>query len=439
MALILSSLTDRALDWAMATVGSNPTLTSDLAGFSEEFRRAFDHPTNGVDAARRLHHIQQGPRRIAEYTLEFRTLASDSGWDDNTLQSTYRRGLSEEIKDLRVRDRPPSFNCLVTLALQTDEEAPGAQPRAGTAFGELCLDAGDSSRGVLQLSSRDLRPCCHSLHTVSCSPLTPRMKNPPAWVLLPRGSACTAGRQGTSSGLVRFGQKTRLTRGRGPSEPDRHHSTLESIQQPVPNLPRLGPGISLCQGPFRLSGADECLINMTLARQAGIPLEPMETTLSTQALDVHSLGKITHRTTPLSLTLSGNHVETIQLFVIHAPTAPLILGRPWLDKHDPHVFWSIGRILGWSVACHANCLRSASSPFSETKPSLPEPVLTGIPSAYHDLAPVFSKESALSLPPHRPYDCAIDLLPGAPSSRGGSYTTSPSQRRKQCAIISLIP
>lgn len=32
---------------------------------------------------------------------------------------------------------------------------------------------------------------------------------------------------------------------------------------------------------------------------------------------------------------------------------------------------------------------------------------------------MFSKQRALSLPPHLPYDCAIDLLPGAllPSSR----------------------
>ena len=49
VALILSSLTDQALDWDMAAVGSNPQLSSDLAGFSEEFRWAFDHPTNGAD------------------------------------------------------------------------------------------------------------------------------------------------------------------------------------------------------------------------------------------------------------------------------------------------------------------------------------------------------------------------------------------------------
>ena len=99
---------------------------------------------------------------------------------------------------------------------------------------------------------------------------------------------------------------------------------------------------SLSDGALLDSGADECLIYVTRARQAGIPLKPLDAALSAQ----------------FSLTLSGNHVETIQFFVLHAPTAPLVLGRPWLDKHDPHVSWSTGRILDWSVACHANCLRS---------------------------------------------------------------------------------
>ena len=60
---------------------------------------------------------------------------------------------------------------------------------------------------------------------------------------------------------------------------------------------------TLSVGALLDSGADECLIDVTLARQAGIPLEPMDTTLSVQALDGHLLGKISHRTISLSLYL----------------------------------------------------------------------------------------------------------------------------------------
>ena len=193
---------------------------------------------------------------------------------------------------------------------------------------------------------------------------------------------------------------------------------------------------NLTVGALLDSGADECLIDVTLARQAGIPLEPLDTTMSARALDGHVLGKISHRTIPVSLTISGNHVENIQFFVLHAPTAPLVLGRPWLDLHDPHVSWSTGRILGWSEACHATCLRSAPSPSSGARPTHSPPDLSGVPSVYHDLAPVFSKDQALSLPPHRPYDCAIDLLPGAPLPVGRLYNLSIPEKETMRNYIS---
>jgi len=56
------------------------------------------------------------------------------------------------------------------------------------------------------------------------------------------------------------------------------------------------------------------------------------------------------------------------------------------------------------------------------------PDLTSVPSEYHDLAPVFSKVSATSLPPHRPYDCAIELLPGAPMPSSRLYNISKPER-----------
>ena len=50
---------------------------------------------------------------------------------------------------------------------------------------------------------------------------------------------------------------------------------------------------------------------------------------------------------------------------------------------------------------------------------LPWLVPSGVPAIYLDLAEVFSKQRALSLPPHRPHDCTINLQPGAalPTSR----------------------
>lgn len=54
--------------------------------------------------------------------------------------------------------------------------------------------------------------------------------------------------------------------------------------------------------------------------------------------------------------------------------------------------------------------------------------LSSVPASYHDLAKAFSKDSTLSLPPHRPYDCAIDLIPGASYPSGRLYNLSRPER-----------
>ncbi len=66
-------------------------------------------------------------------------------------------------------------------------------------------------------------------------------------------------------------------------------------------------------------------------------------------------------------------------------------------------------------------------PVSSGVPVLP-PELSRVLSEYVDLCEVFSKTCAASLPPHRPYDCAIDLLPGTCPSRGRLYSLSGPER-----------
>lgn len=77
------------------------------------------------------------------------------------------------------------------------------------------------------------------------------------------------------------------------------------------------------------------------------------------------------------------------------------------------------------------CLKSARPAVVAAAPPN-EPVilieLSQVPSVYHELWEVFSKDRALSLPLHRPYDCAIDLLPGAPLPTSKLYNRSRPER-----------
>ena len=172
------------------------------------------------------------------------------------------------------------------------------------------------------------------------------------------------------------------------------------------------------------SGADECLIDRSFAVQSGIPLVPLARPLTARAIDGRKLPEITHETSPITLSMSGNHVETICFKVLQTSASPLVLGYPWIEKHHPHLAWSSGKILSWGENCHAECLLSAKVSPSDIKKNPDPPDLSNVPFEYHDLGAVFSKSAASSLPPHRPYDCAIDLLPGAPLPKSRLYNLS---------------
>lgn len=132
---------------------------------------------------------------------------------------------------------------------------------------------------------------------------------------------------------------------------------------------------------------------------------------------------MTHCTEPIQVTIDDKHSEIMQFHLFNSAQHPLILGFPCLKKHNPHINWHSGKITGWGEECKHSCKLH-----QVTRTDIPEtlvtklglgndsdyPDLSEIPSCYYDLKEVMNKTKAMSLPPHRPFDCAIDLLPGAP-------------------------
>lgn len=115
-----------------------------------------------------------------------------------------------------------------------------------------------------------------------------------------------------------------------------------------------------------------------------------------------------HLTQSVEVTLAKDHSEKLCFHVFGSMTHQAILGHPWLEKHNPNFDWGKGKITSWGPFCQKNCLlkKTASSVSAKSD-------LSNVPQCYHELAEVFSKAKAKSLTLHRPYDCAIDLLPGA--------------------------
>src|SRR4029434_7649607 len=64
-----------------------------------EVQTIFGHPTSRRESAKRLLQLKQGRRSVADYAIEFRTLATQSGWEGDCLMTTFYHGLPEDLKD----------------------------------------------------------------------------------------------------------------------------------------------------------------------------------------------------------------------------------------------------------------------------------------------------------------------------------------------------
>ena len=163
------------------------------------------------------------------------------------------------------------------------------------------------------------------------------------------------------------------------------------------------------------SGATGNFIDRATAKQFQIPLLTRVATEDIRTIDGSPIksGPLTHSTDFLTIVIQELHSETIQFDVIQAPQFQLILGIPWLEKHNPQIDWVTRTLIFPSEYCSSSCLSKVKGPHSVGKIAMVDTRVEGcLPTQYEDLADVFDKTKATTLPPHRPYDCQIDLVPG---------------------------
>ncbi|KAI2657431.1 Transposon Tf2-8 polyprotein [Labeo rohita] len=147
-------------------------------------------------------------------------------------------------------------------------------------------------------------------------------------------------------------------------------------------------------------------------------------------------GKVRYCSPLITLQVGLFHKEQLQFLVLEDSTVGLILGCPWLHLHTPVLYWDPCDVLQWGKQCYEQCLselphpQSISIPLTSIKVESPEPEFTPeIPAEYMAFQDVFSKQAATQLPPHRPWDCAIELLPGAQLPKGRIYPLSIPERQ----------
>ena len=447
VAYLVSYLSGRAEKWATAEWARNSHVCSSVQLFSDTLSKIFNTTNPGREAARALMGFRQGNRRVSYYAIEFRTLATDSGWNDESLFDAFLYGLAEPIKDQLInRELPEDVDSLIALVVKIDKRL---QDR-----GRSRPDySAPSQRGQSGYSQQSWR--------------APARFTPAAIAPAPSAGAEEPMQLGRTK-LSTEERQRRVQEGRciycgqmghylsGCPVKDRatakytlvSHTTVSSVR-PLMQAMLITPSQTVIY-PFLVdSGADESFMDWRLAKKLNLKLIPLPKALEAHALDGRLLCRITHRTDLIQMTISQEHTESMSFHLLNSPSHPLILGFPWLSKHNPHMNWATGEVTGWDRNCSVTCIRAVSiskishssdvsslsclelpasrSAFtSSRRVSLDSdfPDLSRVPSCYLDLKEVFNKTRATSLPPHRPYDCAIDLLPGSSPPRGRLYSLS---------------
>ncbi|KAK7940549.1 hypothetical protein WMY93_003875 [Mugilogobius chulae] len=121
IAYMVGLLSGKASEWATAAWNCNSDFCKSYPEFTAEMRRIFDHPIQCKEAGQRLFSLRQGTSSVAQYSLNFRIAAAESGWDETALQGAFFHGLNENMKDeLAARDECSDLESLISLAVRLD-------------------------------------------------------------------------------------------------------------------------------------------------------------------------------------------------------------------------------------------------------------------------------------------------------------------------------
>lgn len=121
IAYIVQLLQDRALTWAQAVLQAEPDIA--FSDFLAKFKGVFDRKATTTTAGQRLLALKQGKRSMADFSIDFSTLAEQTKWGEEALKSALLTNVNEEIRnELILRELPSSLDALLALCIRVDDQ-----------------------------------------------------------------------------------------------------------------------------------------------------------------------------------------------------------------------------------------------------------------------------------------------------------------------------
>ncbi|KAK3538314.1 hypothetical protein QTP70_035244, partial [Hemibagrus guttatus] len=329
-AFVMSLLTNRALEWASVVWDADPQIRSSFSHFAGLIREVFEYPAGGKDISVQLMELRQGTDTAADYAIMFRTLAAQSGWNDASLWAVFHAGLNPELQtELACRAEATTLSQFVATAIRLDNLRRQHQ-------------AGASRAGPVRHRSQTDYP---SFREEAPEPMQlgrSRLADP------------THSQQG----------RMRLCYHCGASG----HQSSRCLERVTPAKVGGSSQFFSMLVPVSLSVSDRCisvsalidsgaavnLIDGALVERLGIPTFPCVPSLRITAIDIQPIeeGYLKRQTELLEFRVGLFHQERLAFYITSSPANPVILGFPWLRRHDPQISWCSGELVRWSPSCH---------------------------------------------------------------------------------------
>ena len=138
VAFTINHLTGRARLWGTAEWEKQTPACATFQAFSKELRKVFGMGASVSDAARDLLSLRQGNQTVADFSIDFRTRARQSNWNESALRDSFLHSLADYIKDELVsHDLPSTLDGVIERAIRVDLriQARRRERRRGTASG----------------------------------------------------------------------------------------------------------------------------------------------------------------------------------------------------------------------------------------------------------------------------------------------------------------
>ncbi|ROL50210.1 Retrotransposon-derived protein PEG10 [Anabarilius grahami] len=431
VAFIISQLQGKALQWADSIWSQNSPVIQSYSTFVSHFREVFGKPVSDSSIGEKLYNLKQGSMSVNDYALQFRTLALSSGWNEQALITTYWQGL-----DPRVRLHLAAYEDSIVLER----------------FIQLSIRF--ASRMQSCIEEHQVQPLFNTLLRRSEPVSPPEPANEPMQVENSRLSTTERQRRLTLNLCLYCGSPGHVI-STCPTRPPR-----PMVSAIIPSLNKMKPlttfvnltaaDVSIPVVALLDSGSAGNFISGALCRQLKLKTSPSPTIYQIHSITGKPLSRrqVRRCVGPIQLRVGALHLEDIHLLILEESTSDVVLGRPWLEQHNPTISWKTGEILKWGETCFSNCFSELPVPRSPPSKdlsicttSIESPVekrSVDIPACYTPFSDIFCPQQASKLPPHRPWDCAINLLPVSQCPGEGS-TPCPSQRRRPWRNTSKRP